>query len=251
MDLHTLLSQFVALRHEVNLQTKATRVQQELNVESLRQLGQAVEALRRPQALALAADSQAQDEQLRPLLKALVDIYDALALAGRQVQRVQDGVWPALEQIRGALQPLPESPRSSALAPVVPARDSFFARWFGQEPEEPAAVVASTQVEDEQRQRRLSMQQDAQEAAERIRQVLDSVVTGYTMSVQRVERVLQQQGLEPIPAVGQPFDPEQMEVVDVVHDSGEPANQVVEEVRRGYLWRDRVFRYAQVRVAKP
>jgi hypothetical protein len=33
LDLHTLLSQFTALRHEVNLQTKATRAQQQQNSE--------------------------------------------------------------------------------------------------------------------------------------------------------------------------------------------------------------------------
>jgi molecular chaperone GrpE len=76
-------------------------------------------------------------------------------------------------------------------------------------------------------------------------------LTGYAMSVGRLERALQQYGLEPIPAVGRPFDPEQMEVVDVVPDSGQPPGEVIEEVRRGYFWRGRVFRYAQVSVAKP
>jgi len=38
LDLHTLLSQFVALRHEVNLQTKASRAQQEQNAEAIRHM---------------------------------------------------------------------------------------------------------------------------------------------------------------------------------------------------------------------
>jgi len=38
--------------------------------------------------------------------------------------------------------------------------------------------------------------------------------------------------------------------VEAVLDSGRPAGEVIEEVRRGYLWNGRVFRYAQVRVAK-
>ncbi len=41
-----------------------------------------------------------------------------------------------------------------------------------------------------------------------------------------------------------------MEVVEAVAESGRPAGEVIEEVRRGYLWKGRVFRYAQVRVAK-
>jgi molecular chaperone GrpE len=87
------------------------------------------------------------------------------------------------------------------------------------------------------------------QAADRVREVLGSLLTGYTMSLQRLERTLQQHGLEPIPCAGQRFDPEQMEVVEVVADAGR-AGQVVEEVRRGYLWRGRVFRFAQVKVAR-
>ena len=70
------------------------------------------------------------------------------------------------------------------------------------------------------------------------------------MSLQRLERALQHHGLEAIPCVGRPFDPERMEVLEVVADTGRPANEVLDEVRRGYLWNGRVFRYAQVRVAR-
>jgi molecular chaperone GrpE len=71
------------------------------------------------------------------------------------------------------------------------------------------------------------------------------------MSLQRLERALQQQGLEPIPALGLPFDPETMEVVEVVPGPGRTSTEVIDEVRRGYLRAGRVFRFAQVRVAKP
>jgi molecular chaperone GrpE len=80
--------------------------------------------------------------------------------------------------------------------------------------------------------------------------VIDSILVGYRMSMQRVDRALQKAGLEPIPTVGQPFDPELMEVMEVTLASGRPAGEVLEEVRKGYLWNGRVFRYAQVRVAK-
>jgi molecular chaperone GrpE len=68
--------------------------------------------------------------------------------------------------------------------------------------------------------------------------------------LQRLERTLDQHGLEPIPAVGRPFDPERMEVVEVVHEPGRTASEVTDEVRRGYLWQGKVFRCAQVRVAR-
>jgi molecular chaperone GrpE len=222
VDLHTLLAQFTALRHEVHLQTRASRAQQEQGAEALRQLGEAFGALQQSQLSVRLGEEQACDEVLRPLLKALVDVYDALALAEREVRRAEDGASP------------PPEPTAATPAPVRP---SLWARLFG----------LGRTIADQQSTITALRQQLA---ADRSRQVLASILTGYTMSLQRVERALRQQGLEPIPAVGQPFDPERMEVLEVVADSGRPSGEVVGEVRRGYLWRGRVFRFAQVRVAK-
>ncbi len=213
VDLHTLLAQFTALRHEVHLQTRAARAQQEQGTEALRQLGETVAALQGSQLGARRGEEQAGDEAVRPLLKALVDVYDNLALAEREVRRAEESAGPPQEQ---------------PAAPPAPA--SFWGRLFGH-----AGPVAA---------------QPAPPPADRTRQVLASILTGYTMSLQRVERALRQQGLEPIPAVGQPFDPERMEALEVVADTGRPSGEVVGEVRRGYLWRGRLFRFAQVRVAK-
>jgi molecular chaperone GrpE len=81
--------------------------------------------------------------------------------------------------------------------------------------------------------------------------MLESLVTGYAMSLQRVERALEHLGLERIRCTGQSFDPERMEVVEVVRETSQPSGQVVAEVRPGYLWQGRVFRFAQVSVARP
>src|SRR5712691_7277232 len=48
IDLAALLGQFVALRHEVNLQTRSSRAQQEQNTETLGQLSEALELLQHP-----------------------------------------------------------------------------------------------------------------------------------------------------------------------------------------------------------
>jgi molecular chaperone GrpE len=79
---------------------------------------------------------------------------------------------------------------------------------------------------------------------------LAAAVTGLRMSERRLERLMREVGIEPIETVGRPFDPETMEAVEAVADSGRAAGTVVEELRRGYRWRGRVFRFAQVRVAK-
>jgi len=229
IDLHTLLAQFTGLRHEVHLQTRAARAQQEQGAEALRQLGEALAALQQSQLSARLGEEQARDEALRPLLKALVDVYDALTLAEREVRRAQDTLLPLLEQ--------------PAAAPPPPAvvTPSLWARLF-------VAVFRRTSAAERARQSAAVPQ--AAQLADRAPQMLASILTGYTMSRQRVERALQQHGLEPIPAAGEQFDPERMEVLEVVTDSGRPSGEVVGEVRRGYLWRGRVFRFAQVRVAK-
>jgi molecular chaperone GrpE len=106
------------------------------------------------------------------------------------------------------------------------------------------ATLAAVHAQETERARHVP------ELLDRLGQMIASLATGYTMSLQRVERALEQHGLEPMPVVGTPFDPERMEVLEVVHNAGRPAGEVVDEVRRGYLRAGRVFRYAQVRVAK-
>ncbi|MFO0843520.1 MAG: nucleotide exchange factor GrpE [Gemmataceae bacterium] len=218
LDLATLLGHFVALRQEVNLQTRAVRAQQEQNAELVAKLGQAVEALSRPRPEPVA------DDKARPLLNSLVELGDALLLANREVTRTRESLLPALEAMA--------RPKATETPPVHRrSAGSFWTRWF--QPSAPQeAPVESTGH------------------AERVAGALSALVTGYGMSLERVERALRKHGLEPIAAVGQPFDPERMEAMDAVADTGRPAGEVVEEVRRGYLWNGRLFRFAQVRVAR-
>ena len=189
IDLHTLMGQFLAVRQEVNLQTRAVRAQQEQNAETLRQLTAAL---------------------------------DALAIAGREMQRTYETVRDTLLQFAGAAD---EEPPFSWFATL---RRKVFGRTQRIDP----SVV------------------QVRENSERMRQMLASLVAGYTMSLQRVERALRQHGLEAIPTAGERFDPERMEVVEAVAQSGRTSGEVIGEIRRGYLWKGRVFRYAQVRVAK-
>jgi molecular chaperone GrpE len=251
VDWHTLLGQFVALRHEVNLQTKASRAQLEQSAEALRQLAQAHDALCKAQAVAQEAQQQGQEELLRPLLKTLVDLHDALALGGRDAQRVRDVVFPELEQTFAETQPESEPPPAAPALAALASRP-FWAFWRQPPPANVAAAVHARWEAwwKQDVQRRQARTDRSRQSGERLRQLLTSLITGYTMGLQRVERALRQHGLEPLPAAGEPFDPETMEVVEAVTDSGHTPNTVVEEVRRGYLWNGRVFRYAQVRVAR-
>jgi molecular chaperone GrpE len=79
---------------------------------------------------------------------------------------------------------------------------------------------------------------------------LSAALSGLQMSERRIERLMTDVGIERIASVGRPFDPETMEAIEVVTVAEQPPGTVLEELRRGYLWRGRVFRFAQVRVAK-
>jgi molecular chaperone GrpE len=59
---------------------------------------------------------------------------------------------------------------------------------------------------------------------------------------------LRREGLKPIDAEGQPFDPSLHEAVATDSSSDLPAHTVVEELKRGYFFQDRLLRPASVRV---
>jgi molecular chaperone GrpE len=267
LDLHTLLGQFVALRHEVNLQTKATRAQHEQSTETLSRLDEALEALEQGRTASVPVAAPG-DESVRTLLKTLVDLYDNLALARREVQRVQEVLEPCLDQLAPAdisaghepaqapslFPPREEgAPESPACRLPEPLRRSLWARWFGARGDDDDVASLRQEAAARLKELRILRERQAQsrQAAARVAQLVASLITGYTMSLQRVERVLQQSGLEAIAATGLPFDPETMEVLEVIYEDGRTASAVIEEVRRGYVWRGQVFRFAQVRVARP
>jgi len=240
LDLSTLLREFTALRHEVNLQTKAARAQAEQNAEALRRTQQALDALEAERADAARRQRGDADEQLRPLLRTLTELYDALAVAGRQTQRLRETLSAE------AAAPPPAAKEEEPEPP--PGRRSWWARWLG-------GAAAATQPWhaarlERERSARLAAERRLAATAERLGAALASLLAGYAMSLQRLERAMRQHGLEPTEAVGQPFDPERMEVLEAVAGSGRPSGEVLEEVRRGYLWNGRVFRCAQVRVAR-
>ncbi|MDI6710006.1 MAG: nucleotide exchange factor GrpE [Bacillota bacterium] len=79
---------------------------------------------------------------------------------------------------------------------------------------------------------------------------LEQFLTGMRMIRRQLMETLNAQGLEPLTSVGQVFDPARHEAVGQVTGTEHPDDTVVEELRRGYLFRGRILRPAMVRVAK-
>ena len=263
LDLAALTGQFIALRHEVNLQTRAARIQQEQAVQGLDALRQALAAVTQEEERRSAGETERRDELLRPLLKTLIDARDALALAQRQVTKMRDALValppPTVPTFGYPPLPAPAPPFTGA------APRSFWARLFGGGTgSDPAPLQAWARQLQKQTVEAVhaacqhAAAAHAQASAERLaaaevplRQSVESILTGYAMSLQRLDRALAEQGLEILDCVGQSFDPETMEVVEVVHEADRAATEVLDIVRPGYEWRGKLFRAAQVRVARP
>jgi molecular chaperone GrpE len=77
----------------------------------------------------------------------------------------------------------------------------------------------------------------------------DEMRAGVELIYKQMLDALAKMGLRPIPAVGEPFDPHLHQAVQMVDTTEAPDHQVLEELQRGYKWKDRLLRPAMVRVA--
>jgi molecular chaperone GrpE len=77
----------------------------------------------------------------------------------------------------------------------------------------------------------------------------DSWVEGVRLVERKLRNVLEAEGVTPIEAIGQPFDPNVHEAVVHEETADFPDNHVIDELQRGYRLHDRVLRPALVKVA--
>ena len=73
---------------------------------------------------------------------------------------------------------------------------------------------------------------------------------GVLKIVQQLEKVLLEMGVEKIKTVGEKFDPEIHEAVEIVDDPSTSSGNIIEEIQSGYKLNNKIIRPAKVRVAK-
>jgi molecular chaperone GrpE len=78
----------------------------------------------------------------------------------------------------------------------------------------------------------------------------EKLVQGLGMVLKKLQKVMEGEGVRVIEAEGRPFDPYRHDAVMEVETEEEPDGTVVEEVRRGYMYKDRVLRASVVKVAR-
>lgn len=76
-----------------------------------------------------------------------------------------------------------------------------------------------------------------------------SFYEGVSMIYRQLLTVLEKLNVTPIEAAGKPFDPDYHNAVLHIEDENLEENIVVEELQKGYLYKEKVIRYSMVKVA--
>jgi len=76
-----------------------------------------------------------------------------------------------------------------------------------------------------------------------------ALVEGVEMTLKRLKKVLEGEGLTPIESVGKPFNPSMHSVSCTVEDDGTDEGTVLEEQRKGYLLNNKVIRPSMVKIS--
>jgi len=247
-DLSTLFEAMTALRQDVTLQTRSARRDREQASETLDTLSAAVDQLRRE---AEAAASETLDTVH---VDVLLDLHDALRRAERQASQVIAGTVDTLhawcKRSESGTDDVTETVPEPVQAPVAEAKPGALGRWRrwfgGASTAGVEAPMASREAMDDTATVDLRTWLEIGVEAERMANRLTGLVTGYQLSLQRLERTLTTCGIEPISCLGQAVDPELMEVVQVLSDATQPAGIVMDEVRCGYRRHGQIYRFAQV-----
>ena len=87
-------------------------------------------------------------------------------------------------------------------------------------------------------------------AVELQRGVFDSLLEGYGLMQSRLARVLRENDIQRMECIGNLADPHCMSVVEVVEDDAHPPGWVLAEIRLGYYWQGKVFRFAEVKAVQ-
>ena len=216
VGLRQLIEEFTALRHEVKLGTKSARGLAEKTEQVLAATQQAMEQLRSVEA----KEAEVGRSSAKPLVESLVELDEAL---GRGRAAIDTARRRILEDLTGHVQ----QQLDDLVLRLPPWRRWLCRSWCRRARETLLQRVGLTH-----------------------REIFDSLVEGYQLILNRLERAMKKAELYRIECVGRPVDPNLMTVVEAVDDPLRPPGLVIEEVRPGYYWKGKVLRFAEVRAVQ-
>jgi molecular chaperone GrpE len=210
-----LIEEFTALRHELKLQTKSSRGLSEQTDTTLGALKQAIEQFRSVEP----KEAQAAWAAGKALAEGLADLDEALARGELEIERARQQI---AELSPAALE--------VALNQLHRSRSWIRRRLLRKYHNQIIEIVQRDSVNRHE--------------------LFESFLEGYGLIHKRLRRVMASEGVQRIPCEGLPVDPERMTVLEVIDVPEEPAGTVIKELRRGYTWRGRVIRYAEVQAVR-
>ncbi|RKY99378.1 MAG: nucleotide exchange factor GrpE [Ignavibacteriae bacterium] len=78
----------------------------------------------------------------------------------------------------------------------------------------------------------------------------EAIKEGIVLVYDKLLKILDEQGVKKIDSVGKPFNVDYHDALMQVKDDTVPAHTVVEEVEKGYMYKDKVIRHAKVIVSE-
>ena len=91
---------------------------------------------------------------------------------------------------------------------------------------------------------------DSLERALQVKSDAAELRSGVELIYKQLQSTLSKLSVNPIASRGEPFDPRYHEAIEMVETTEAPDHHVVEELQRGYKFKDRLLRPAMVKVAK-
>lgn len=79
---------------------------------------------------------------------------------------------------------------------------------------------------------------------------VEGVVEGVKITLRELQRTFERFGVTPIEAIGKPFDPSVHEAMELIERDDVEEKTVIEEFRKGYMFKDRLLRPSLVVVSK-
>jgi molecular chaperone GrpE len=77
----------------------------------------------------------------------------------------------------------------------------------------------------------------------------EALIQGVEMTLKKLRNVLKNEGVSPIECLGKPFDPSKHNAVARVEKDDVEDCTIIEELRKGYVMREKVIRPSIVKVA--
>jgi molecular chaperone GrpE len=197
--------------------------------------------------------SAGQGSDLYSLWSAMTTLAQEVRMQGRLFKQLNETVIQDLQSRNPPGEDTPPQPAAGDSKPETPGKQHIdllldlrdrMERGVGAARDAAAALAPS-------RLPRLARWLGAGSAyARHAQEILNALSHGYTLSLDRVDEALVASGIDRIACQDRMFDPQRMTAIDIDDTGGQPEGTVVAVYRDGYEWNGKIYRPAQVKVAR-